>query len=98
RIEEPYISAPTTLIPGNYVQEGIPVEIPAGQYFVMGDNRPRSSDSREFGPIPRKSIVGQVFFRYFPTNAIGPVENPFEESFRTNAFVFLTLMKVNQGF
>lgn len=79
RINEPYIAAATTLMPGNFAQEGVPMQIPENYYWVMGDNRPRSSDSREFGPIPVTSIVGQVFYRYFPTNVMGPVANPFKE-------------------
>ncbi len=91
KIDEPYISAATTLIPGNFVQEGVPIEVPEDHYFVMGDNRPRSSDSREFGPIPVSSIVGQVFFRYFPTDALGPVDNPFDEDARSAALVLMAV-------
>ncbi|QQS43706.1 signal peptidase I [Candidatus Roizmanbacteria bacterium] len=89
RVEEPYISSPTTLIPGNFAEEGVPIDIPEGYYFVMGDNRPRSSDSREFGPVPGTSFVGQVFFRYFPTDKLGAITNPYDESLRTrNAIAF----------
>jgi len=83
-LSEPYISAQTTLIPGNFVEEGVPVEVPEDKYFVMGDNRPRSSDSREFGPVPSSSIVGLVFFRYFPADKIGSIPNPFPKDFRTS--------------
>lgn len=79
-VYEPYISAATTLIPGNFAQEGVPIVVPEGYYWVMGDNRPRSSDSREFGPIPLTSIVGHVFYRYFPVKDMGPVANPFVEA------------------
>jgi signal peptidase I len=45
--------------------------IPAGRYFFMGDNRVQSCDSREWGPVPRKNIIGEVFFVYWPPNRIG---------------------------
>src|SRR3990167_3013555 len=46
-VNENYISAKTNLWEGGYVQEGLTITIPQDQLFVMGDNRPRSSDSRE---------------------------------------------------
>jgi signal peptidase I len=50
--------------------------VPDGQYFVMGDNRPESQDSRFFGPIDRDLIVGRAWVRYFPLNRIGFMERP----------------------
>lgn len=47
-----------------------PTKIPPEQYFVMGDNRPRSSDSRRFGPIPRKNILGKIFIVWWPLNQV----------------------------
>lgn len=42
-----------------------------GQYYVLGDNRQNSSDSREFGALPKENISGRVFFTIFPTSNFG---------------------------
>jgi signal peptidase I len=47
------------------------VTIPAGTYFMMGDNRGSSDDSRYWGPVPRKWIVGAAFATYWPPKRIG---------------------------
>ena len=48
-----------------------PVQIPAGEYFVMGDNRADSSDSRVFGPITKSLVVGRAFIKVWPPSRIG---------------------------
>jgi signal peptidase I len=48
-----------------------PIPIPAGEYFVMGDNRSDSSDSRVFGPIPKSLVVGRAFIIVWPLSRIG---------------------------
>jgi signal peptidase I len=48
-----------------------PRKIPGGMYFMMGDNRTQSCDSREWGPVPRKNLIGEVFAVYWPPNRIG---------------------------
>lgn len=60
-----------------FLRNNVPYKIPPGYYMVFGDNRNYSSDSREFGPIPRKSIVGKAWIRYWPPSAMGliPHEN-----------------------
>jgi signal peptidase I len=49
------------------------ITIPRGDYFMMGDNRGESDDSRFWGPVPKSWIIGQAFFTYWPPDRIGPL-------------------------
>jgi signal peptidase I len=51
------------------------VSLGDNQYFVAGDNRPHSSDSRVWGPIDKSMIVGKAFFRYWPPETMGVIES-----------------------
>lgn len=82
-LDEKYLSDKTNLWETGFAKENVPIVVSKEEIFVMGDNRPRSSDSREFGPIPLESIIGQVFFRYFPSNKIGDVKNPLPKSIQS---------------
>ena len=73
KLEEPYLKDRTLLFPGSYLQEGVEITVPVNEYFVFGDNRPHSSDSREFGPIPISSIIGKALIRYWPLTKLGPI-------------------------
>jgi signal peptidase I len=50
-----------------------PIKIPAGHWFMMGDNRGNSEDSRFWGPIPSSWMIGEAFATYWPPDKIGGV-------------------------
>lgn len=64
--ESQYLSSSIYTNGGNYLKEGETITVPDGRYFVSGDNRPHSSDSREFGPIDVKNIKGKAWIVYYP--------------------------------
>jgi signal peptidase I len=66
RLGEPYIKADRRDFMNHH-----PVKIDPGNYFMMGDNRASSCDSRVWGTVPRKNIIGKVFAVYWPPNRIG---------------------------
>lgn len=47
------------------------ITVPPDEFFMMGDNRGESADSREWGPVPRQWIIGEAFFTYWPPDRIG---------------------------
>jgi signal peptidase I len=47
------------------------ITVPRGYYYMMGDNRPNSDDSRFWGPVPRSWIIGKAFLTYWPPDRIG---------------------------
>lgn len=71
KLNETYLPQNTTTQGGSFLREGGEVKVGPNQYFVIGDNRNHSSDSREWGSITKEEIIGKVFFRYFPLNTFG---------------------------
>jgi signal peptidase I len=65
-IEEEYV-------PGDYADKrSFPeVKVPTGTYFVLGDHRNMSKDSRDFGPVPQSAIFGKAVFGYWPMEKMG---------------------------
>ena len=68
RQEEPYIESCGGSGDCDYPE---PITIPEDSYFMLGDNRPSSKDSRFWGPVPEEWIVGEAFATYWPLERIG---------------------------
>ena len=69
-LEEPYV-------PSQYIDTAAygPVQIPRDEYFVMGDHRISSNDSRIFGPVPSAFIYGKAVFAYWPWTQFGSISS-----------------------
>lgn len=69
-LKEDYLPKTNFIAPGLFLKEGQEIQIPKGSYIALGDNRNHSSDSRDWGPVPRQNIIGKAFLRYWPLDML----------------------------
>ena len=67
KIDEPWLHEP--------MQYSGSWDVAEGEYFVLGDNRNHSSDSHVWGSVPKKNLIGNAFFRYWPLNRISIIRD-----------------------
>ncbi|MCL4354075.1 signal peptidase I [Patescibacteria group bacterium] len=76
--ESAYLKPDVKTYAGAFLKENTPVTVPSDSFFVAGDNRMYSSDSREWGFVKKDLLIGKSFFVYWPVNEVRLVNNPFK--------------------
>lgn len=77
--EDAYLNSDIRTTGGAYLANNVVKQIPKGQVFVLGDNRPNSSDSREWGLLQESAIIGKSFFVYWPISEAHAISNPYNK-------------------
>ena len=90
-LPEPYLTA------SNLKNDFSSIQLAENEYFVMGDNRSASSDSRIWGPVTEDLIVGRAFVRLLPTSALSMYPGDYRQSATTTDLVPLTTETENQN-
>ncbi len=73
--ESSYLPDDVRTSQGAFLHEDQPIIVPKGEFIVMGDNRPHSSDSREWGFLKKSELIGKSFFVYWPPNHMRVVKS-----------------------
>lgn len=77
--ESLYLQPTVQTFGGAFLQEGVEKLVPNGFIVVMGDNRPYSSDSREWGFLDKSRVVGRSVVRIFPFHKFHIIRNPYTQ-------------------
>ena len=72
KLDQPYVK--------NIANNDIHFELKDNEYFVMGDNRSSSSDSRYWGAVPKKLLIGKAFLRLLPISKIGVMPGSYKQA------------------
>lgn len=75
-LEESYIPNDFVTRSAQFSQEGREITVPEGEFFVVGDNRDHSLDSRVFGTVEKQYITGRAWIIYWPLNEFGAIKSP----------------------
>ena len=75
-LKESYIASSVKTTGNQFLADDTKYTIPAHNYFIMGDNRPNSGDSRLFGPVDQSQLLGTAAILYWPPPKIGIIHRP----------------------
>ena len=73
-LEEEYLSQKVITYGGRFLADNQSAKVPEDEYFVVGDNRSYSSDSRTWGFVPKESITGRAWLVYWPPKSAGKIK------------------------
>ncbi len=77
--ESMYLKSDVKTYAGAFLDEGVSVTVPQESVFVLGDNRPGSSDSRFFGFVVKEKLIGKSIVRFLPLSTFTLITNPYKK-------------------